>query len=501
MRALLNDILVHSVGRNFDNTKDALVIFEHLRNFYSDDSLFLLESLSGPEKDCTKSLIAFDPLFSVSVNGNVLTFSGIDSVCEKVKNHPALSVFDIKDCKIQLEGNGALTRCLRAIESIFKVTNENIKSEISFGFFGYYGYDACFYFEEIDKKIPKNNNLSTIILSIYRGVIELDFKSKSTSLVINKSPSFTDFDCKHVLDSLTSDKPLPKPLQVCPASQVIPSVSKDLYEQWFKKAKHHIDKGDIYQIQLGHEIQIKSEITPFDVYLRLREKNPSPYMYFFKTTEGIYVIGASPELFASLTKSRELTMRPIAGTVRNSSNPTIRESNRLQLVNDEKEKAEHLMLVDLCRNDIAICATPESLEVDQLMVTEDYSHVIHLVSNVKGQLRQGKDKYDVMAATFPAGTMTGTPKIRAIEIIEDTEISRRTIYAGCIGYWGINDTILTALCIRTATYHDGVYFIRASGGIVEDSTAYGEWHETINKLSSTFLAITDKELINENFVN
>ena len=186
MRALLNDILVHSVGRNFDNTKDALVIFEHLRNFYSDDSLFLLESLSGPEKDCTKSLIAFDPLFSVSVNGNVLTFSGIDSVCEKVKNHPALSVFDIKDCKIQLEGNGALTRCLRAIESIFKVTNENIKSEISFGFFGYYGYDACFYFEEIDKKIPKNNNLSTIILSIYRGVIELDFKSKSTREGANK---------------------------------------------------------------------------------------------------------------------------------------------------------------------------------------------------------------------------------------------------------------------------------------------------------------------------
>ena len=498
---MLNEISVRSIGRNIDNTKDALVIFENLRGFYSDDSLFLLESLSGPAKDCTKSIIAFDPLFSISVNGDYLSFSGVDSICNKVQSHPALSIFDMKDRKIKLEGIGALTRCLRAIESVFKVTNENIKSDFSFGFFGYYGYDACFYFEKIDKKIPKSNNVSTIILSIYRGVIELDLKNKSTSLIINESPCFTDFDCKHILDSIVLDNPLPKPLQTCQSHQVMPSVSKDLYEQWFNKAKNHIDKGDIYQIQLGHEIKIKSEITPFDVYLRLREKNPSPYMYFFKTTEGLYVIGASPELFASLTSSRELTMRPIAGTARNSSDPTIRESNRLQLVNDEKEKAEHLMLVDLCRNDIAICTTPESLKVDQLMVTEDYSHVIHLVSNVVGQLRQGKDKHDVMAATFPAGTMTGTPKIRAIEIIEDTETSRRTIYAGCIGYWGINDTILTALCIRTATYHNGIYHIRASGGIVEDSTAYGEWCETINKLSSTFLAITNKELINEDFVN
>ena len=496
-----NNILVNSFCREIDGKKDALVIFNNLREFYPDESIFLLESLSGPEKDCTKSVIAFDPIFSISVLNNKLSLSGVDCICEEIINHPNMSKFDIDGNNINIEGDGVLTNCLRMIDSIFEISLKNVKSDISFGFFGYYGYDSLFYFEEVKKRIDSDSKISTILLTAYRGVIELDFSTKKTNLIINECLLFPEFHYQHILDCISLETPLPKPPQKCPKSDVKPSISKDIYQQWYDKAKSHINKGDIYQIQLGHEIQIKSEISPFDVYLRLREKNPSPYMYFFKTSEDIYVIGASPELFASLTSSKQLTMRPIAGTVRNSSDPNIRESNRIKLINDDKEKAEHLMLVDLCRNDIAICTTPGSLEVDQLMVTEDYSHVIHIVSNVKGILRQDKDKHDVMAATFPAGTMTGTPKIRAIEIIEDTEISRRNIYAGCVGYWGINDTILTALCIRTATYEDGIYNIRASGGIVEDSTPYGEWLETINKLGSTYLAITDKELINEDFIN
>jgi len=342
-------------------------------------------------------------------------------------------------------------------------------------------------------------------LTLYQNIINVNLRENKTTLTVNNSKDdlFSTSDKDEIINLITT-------LNVTEHDQnhnydynyhSTPSIQKELYFNWFEKAKRHINVGNIYQIQLGHEITIESNIPPFQVYLRLRKYNPSPYMYFFKTNEGVYIIGASPEMFVTLTKHNDVIMRPIAGTIRNSNDPIIKENNRKKLLSDEKEKAEHLMLVDLCRNDIARICIPSSLKVNDLIVTEEYSHVIHLVSDISAKLQSGLDKYDVLGASFPAGTMTGTPKIRAIEIIEDTEISERGIYAGCIGFLGFNNIIISALCIRTAVYHDGQYSIRASGGVVEDSTNEGEWNETISKLSSTYFAITNKELASENFIN
>ncbi|WP_302328225.1 anthranilate synthase component I family protein [Bifidobacterium asteroides] len=275
------------------------------------------------------------------------------------------------------------------------------------------------------------------------------------------------------------------------------TIDRDLFYRWFAKGKEHIAQGDVYQLQLGHEIQVDSRIPPFQVYQRLRLQDPSPYMYYFVTPQGVHVIGASPELFIGLTPDGDITLRPIAGTVGNPGGEEARQAAIRQLTGDPKERAEHLMLVDLGRNDVARCCTPESLEVDRLMTTEVYSHVIHMVSDVVGRIRPGLDKYDVFSAAFPAGTMTGTPKVRAVEIIEETEISSRGVYAGAVGFLGFDGQVLTALCIRTASYHSGSYHLRASAGIVEDSQPESEWQETLKKMSSAYLAITGKELAHE----
>lgn len=483
------------------STNSSICIYNLLRSRYCDDQLFLLESISGPKKDCNKSIVAFDPVFTLKVKDNKLTLVGDEDVIDFICHHDDLADYSHTGNTIILASDQEPVECLRKIESLFEVNYNGATGIISSGFFGYYGYDAVFYFEKMKRSLSGDKGYATIHLTFYRGVIEFDLKSKKTILTINNSPFFSGLDIEEIKKIITMTGNLELVTHYDYNYNARPTVVFEQYEKWFTKAKKHIDIGDVYQIQLGHEIEIESDISPFTVYLRLREFNPSPYMYFFQTSEGVYVIGASPEMFVTLTESGEIVMRPIAGTIRNAEDPIIKENQRKKLLSDEKEKAEHLMLVDLCRNDIAHCSDPYTLEVDKLMITEDYSHVIHIVSNVLGRIKSSLDKYDVMAATFPAGTMTGAPKIRAMEIIEDTESSARGIYAGCVGYFGFNDTLLTALCIRTAIYHNGKYIIRASGGIVEDSTAIGEWNETISKLSSTYFAITDKELICEDFIN
>lgn len=482
-------------------SNNPIYIYDKLRLKYREDELFLLESMSGPEKDCNKSIIAFDPIFTLRINGYGFSFSGVEGVVDFVSNHDTLSSFDIEENKGEFSCGSELIRLLRAIEDIFLVEYKNNESDVKFGFFGYFGYDTVFYFEDIDKILKRSDDISTIHLSIYRAVFNIDLRSNSTHLVLSDSKFFRGLNRDEILKIFDENEEVGE-FNPCIATTSIsqPTITSDEYFSWFNIAKDHIDVGNIYQIQLGHEIRIESYIKPYDVYLRMRKYNPSPYMYYFKTSEGAYVIGASPEMFVTLTGSRDIFMRPIAGTIKKSNDLHENEKNKIKLLSDEKESAEHLMLVDLCRNDISRVCIPNTLKVDELKVTEEYSHVIHIVSHVSGVLTDKYDKYDLLESTFPAGTMTGTPKIRAVEIIENTEISPRGIYAGCIGYFGFDNIMVTALCIRTAIYKDGKYTIRASGGIVEDSTKQGEWEETINKLSSTYFAITNKELRNEIFV-
>ncbi|WP_198199465.1 anthranilate synthase component I family protein [Bifidobacterium apousia] len=535
-------------SHKFVSDLDALSIYRRLRTRYREDQLFLLESLSGPDPDRNRSVIGFEPMLTLSVTDRVMTIDPLGNaqlaglletfgrIEQEVVRHP---VPDIQE----------VFAVLRGIESSFAVSGGH-EGPFGMGWFGYFGYDTIFMIEDLEERIPRDAALPVISLTLYRGIITLDLKAgghcatlihlsgdpggydirggqgsgESGSLVGQEDAGGIEYsrldgqpDGKslghesdrfaEMLGLLQSDAPLAEdPARTGAGSEDVGSdfpysahdtIDRDLFYRWFAKGKEHIAQGDVYQLQLGHEIQVDSRIPPFQVYQRLRRQDPSPYMYYFVTPQGVHVIGASPELFIGLTPDGDITLRPIAGTVGNPGDDEARQAAIRQLTGDPKERAEHLMLVDLGRNDVARCCTPESLEVDRLMTTEVYSHVIHMVSDVVGRIRPGLDKYDVFSAAFPAGTMTGTPKVRAVEIIEETEVSSRGVYAGAVGFLGFDGQVLTALCIRTASYHSGRYHLRASAGIVEDSQPESEWQETMKKMSSAYLAITGKELAHE----
>ena len=476
-------------SHQFVSDLDALSIYRRLRTRYREDQLFLLESLSGPDPDRNRSVIGFEPMLTLSVTDHVMTIDPLDNVQlaglleafgrieQGVVRHP---VPDIQE----------VFAVLRGIESSFAISGGH-EGPFGMGWFGYFGYDTIFMIEDLEERIPRDAALPVISLTLYRGIITLDLRAGSHCATLihlsgdsggygirgglgsgedaagievsrpdgqpegesagHESARFAD-----ILGLLQSDALLAEDLARTGAGPkdigpVFPysahdTIDRDLFYRWFAKGKEHIAQGDVYQLQLGHEIQVDSRIPPFQVYQRLRLQDPSPYMYYFVTPQGVHVIGASPELFIGLTPDGDITLRPIAGTVGNPGCEEARQAAIRQLTGDPKERAEHLMLVDLGRNDVARCCTPESLEVDRLMTTEVYSHVIHMVSDVVGRIRPGLDKYDIFSAAFPAGTMTGTPKVRAVEIIEETEISSRGVYAGAVGFLGFDGQVLTALC-------------------------------------------------------
>lgn len=497
---MIPPIQVTTKSHEIETSLNSIECYFSMKNKFKEDELFILESLSGPAKDCTRSVIGYHPVLSLAWSPGRLQFYGNQNIIDVLLSNPMWSQNIKLHNSIQFSPGKRAFDVLKEIESIFSVDHLENSNGFGFGFFGYIGYDAVFAIESITKKIDRSTAEDEIFLSLYEGIINIDLVGNTVTLVTNSCPLWDAIDHEEISSLLKKEVIIPE-LVVPDSSSCVcyPSLDQNTYHSFVEKAKYHISIGDIYQIQIGHNILIKSDVEPLDVYRRLRHYNPSPYMYYFCAGNGIKIVGASPEMFVVLDQNRQVQMRPIAGTARKSSTKSENDVIGKKLLADEKERAEHLMLVDLCRNDIARVSVPEALTVDELMVLEEYSHVIHIVSNVSGKLIENKDKYDLISASFPAGTMTGTPKIRAIEIIEDTELSSRGVYAGCVGFFGFDNTVASALCIRTATWSNGQYSIRASGGIVEDSTPQNEWKETISKLSSTYFAITNRELADEDF--
>ncbi|HKA34954.1 MAG TPA: anthranilate synthase component I [Candidatus Binatia bacterium] len=253
------------------------------------------------------------------------------------------------------------------------------------------------------------------------------------------------------------------------------------------RAKEYIRDGDIIQAVLCQRLETTTEADPFEVYRALRLINPSPYMYYLEM-EGLRVIGSSPETMVRLTGDT-IELRPIAGTRRRGVTPEEERALEADLLADPKERAEHIMLVDLGRNDVGRVAAIGTVEVNELMAIERYSHVIHLVSNVRGKLAPGKSAFDLFVSTFPAGTVSGAPKIRAMQIIAELEPEKRGLYAGAIGYFGFNGNLDTAIVIRTIVMQGKKAFINAGAGIVADSDPESEYQETLNKARGMLKAI------------
>jgi anthranilate/para-aminobenzoate synthase component I len=469
-------------------------VYNRLCEALGEDHIFIVESLSGPRPDTRSAVIGFNKLLTVEVSRHRVTITGPGAAAERARAMAA-EAHERVDGAFRLSALSDVWDLLRGIQGCFNVAGPANPSAFGFGFFGYFGYDTAHYVEDLPYVIPPANDAPDMSLSIFQGVVRYDLVAKTSEIVTASAPAWEPARPETIRALIAGCAPAPasrNPPSVPAPRRISDSTTEAAYRRDVATALDYIAIGDIYQVQIGHELTIETEATPGEVYARLRARNPAPYMYLARFG-AVAVIGASPEVFVRIEDGL-VTMRPLAGTVPRSGDPAIDKQRSDALLADPKEVAEHIMLVDLCRNDVGRICEPGTLDVDVLMEPELYSHVIHMVSNVTGTKRSGQDPYDVIAATFPAGTMTGTPKIRAMEIIEELETARRGIYAGAVGMIDFGGFTNLALCIRSTLHTDGAYRIRASAGVVADSVAAREWRETLAKMAGSYWAITGEEI-------
>ncbi len=266
------------------------------------------------------------------------------------------------------------------------------------------------------------------------------------------------------------------------------SLPREAYQQMVKRAKEYIEAGDIFQVVLSQRFRLPLQVEPFAIYRHLRRINPSPYLFFLRAGPERILIGSSPEILVRMEGGR-IDLRPIAGTRPRGETPEQDRALEAELLADPKERAEHLMLVDLGRNDVGRVARVGSVRVSEYVLVERYSHVMHIVSNVQGEIRPGLDWLDLLRATFPAGTLSGAPKVRAMEIIDELETRRRGPYGGCVGYVDHSGNMDMAIAIRTMLIQEGSIFVQSGGGVVADSDPEAEYQESIQKSRALIQAI------------
>ena len=361
------------------------------------------------------------------------------------------------------------------------------------GAVGYLSYDAVRYFEPgIPAPPPDQLDLPDMVFMVTDTVIIFDHRLRKLLIVANV---ITDDDedaqelyeaartiIKQTAKRLTSTavfQPLVGGIQT-PTAELVSNTTKQEYCAMVDKAKEYINAGDVFQIVPSQRFEVAYDGQPIDLYRALRAVNPSPYMFCLQFEEGFSLVGCSPEVHVRAIDGR-IDIRPIAGTRWRGKTPEEDDALARDLLSDPKERAEHIMLVDLARNDVGRVSDYESVKVEDFMIVERYSHVMHIVSNVTGRLAPDKNAYDVMRATFPAGTVSGAPKIRAMEIINEMEKSKRCAYAGAVGYFGFDGNHDSCIALRTAVVKDGKAYVQAGAGVVADSDPDYEFNETVNK--------------------
>ena len=362
------------------------------------------------------------------------------------------------------------------------------------GAIGYFSYDMVRLIERIPKKLRDDIGLFDAVLMFYHGLIAFDHVQHRLFIVRNvftegKESLQQKYDAA-VKEIARTRKLLEQPVAAeerkrkpeakeTPPLEINSNFKKPAYLVAVKKAKEYIRAGDVFQVVISQRFSAKTEAEPFQIYRELRALNPSPYLFFLQLND-VAVVGSSPEMLVKV-QGRDVFYRPIAGTRWRGKDEA--EDSRLEkeMLADEKERAEHIMLVDLGRNDLGRVCEYGSVRVEKLMTVERYSHVMHLVSSLRGQLRPDVDCFDALMACFPAGTVSGAPKVRAMEIIEELEKTRRGIYAGGILYLDFAGNLDSCIALRTMVIKNGVAHIQAGGGIVADSTPLGEYEESVNK--------------------
>ena len=439
---------------------------------------YLLESVEGGENWGRYSIIGLPCKRVYKLRGHHLTIEDFGHVSEQ---------HDLDDPLFEIEN----------IRKQYNVPHIAHMPEFSGGLVGYFGFETIAYIEpKLAKERPDRLGLPDVLLMLSEEVAVFDNLKGRLYLIVHADPAQPQAYARaqRRLDELI--------FRLRRAGPSYPEVidPKSLAEADFKstftqaeycalveKAKEYIRAGDIFQVVPSQRLSVPFRARPVDVYRALRALNPSPYMYFLDLG-ATQIVGSSPEILVRL-KNGKVVLRPIAGTRPRGKTRDQDLALEAELLADPKERAEHLMLIDLGRNDVGRVSETGSVKLTESFVIERYSHVMHIVSQVEGDLRDGLSYMDVLKATFPAGTVSGAPKIRALEIIQELEPHKRNIYAGAIGYigwWGDADT---AIAIRTAVIQDGQLHVQAGGGVVYDSDPATEWEETMNKGRALFRAV------------
>src|SRR5262245_19965180 len=366
------------------------------------------------------------------------------------------------------------------------------------GAVGYFGYDMVRTIEDIPNTGVDDLGADDAVLMFYKTILAFDHLRHQihiiSNVIVDDAHEPVDVQYRKAVEEIQRIEALLRaPLQVPPVTRnerdvtVRSNFDKNDYLAAVAKAKEYIAAGDIFQVVLAQRFEVDLPTPPFEIYRALRVVNPSPYMYFLKMPETT-IVGSSPEMLVRV-RGNEIEYRPIAGTLPRGAGNAEDESNAERLRNDEKERAEHIMLVDLGRNDLGRVSQYGTVKVDQLMFIERYSHVMHLVSSLSGQLRDGIDRWDALMACFPAGTVSGAPKVRAMEIIDELEPTKRGVYAGAVMYVDFSNNLDSCIAIRTLVVRGKKGYIQAGGGIVADSVPENEYMETVNKSRALIRAI------------
>jgi anthranilate synthase component I len=369
------------------------------------------------------------------------------------------------------------------------------------GAIGYFSYDMVRLIERLPKRLRDDIGLYDAMLMFYHGIIAFDhvqhrlwivrnvFTDGSGSLRAKYLAAVKEIQRTRKLleEPVAAERPKVPAKGKTHAPKVTSNFKRAEYLEVVRKAKQYIRAGDIFQVVLSQRFSAKTKSAPFDVYRELRALNPSPYLFYLQLND-IYVVGSSPEMLVKV-QGRDVFYRPIAGT--RWRGETEAEDQRLEkeMLASEKERAEHIMLVDLGRNDLGRVCEYGTVRAEKLMTVERYSHVMHLVSSLRGQLREDVDCFDALMACFPAGTVSGAPKVRAMEIIEEFEKTKRGIYAGGILYLDFAGNLDSCIALRTMVLKNGVAYVQAGGGIVADSTPEGEFDESVNKSKASLRAL------------
>jgi anthranilate synthase component I len=446
---------------------------------------FLLESVEGGEQIARYSFIGVDPRSAYTIQEGKL-------ICTERGRRQILAPDSGRDAYHLLEAEMDRLGHLRIPQGTRNLPR------FAGGLVGYMGYETVRHFEPHLDPLLKEHSLPEAHFLLADTLAAFDHVRRSLFLIAYPldGPAAANRKLDELESRLRTPLSEPAPSYTASPSEFKSNIGQERFEEMVAAAKEHIGAGDIFQVLLSQRFTRRTSAAPFDVYRALRRLNPSPYMFFFDFGEvggkPFYLAGSSPEMFVRLEGTRA-SLRPIAGTSPRGATPEEDAAIEAKLLADPKERAEHVMLVDLGRNDLGRVCRYGSISVPEYFTVEKYSHVMHLVSHVQGEMSEHRNAFDLVRAAFPAGTMTGAPKVRAMEIIAELEPSPRGPYAGAVGYFSFDGSMDTCLAIRTLVGHGDEVSVQAGAGIVADSDPAREYQETLNKARAVLLAVEQAE--------